>query len=87
MAQTVKNPPAKWETSVQSLVWEYPLEEGMATHFSILAWRIPWTEETGGLQIMGLQRVGHNERLILSLSHSIAVWKLPTCIEINARII
>ena len=49
VAQMVKNPPAKWETWVQSLVWEYPLEEGMATHFSILAWRIPWTEEHGGL--------------------------------------
>ena len=45
----VKNPPAMQETSVQSLVWEDPLEEGMATHSSIHAWRIPWTEESGGL--------------------------------------
>ena len=46
------------ETQDQSLGWEDPLEEGMATHSSILAWRIPWTEEPGGLQSMGLQRVG-----------------------------
>ena len=60
VAQTVKNPPAMWETWVQSLGWEDPLEEGMATHSSILAWRIPWTEEPGGLQSMGSQRVRHN---------------------------
>ena len=48
------------ETWVRSLGWEDPLEEGMATHSSILAWRIPWTEEPGGLQSMGLQRVGHD---------------------------
>ena len=45
---------------VQSLGWEDPLEEGMATHSSILAWRIPWAEEPGRLQSMGLQRVGHD---------------------------
>ena len=50
VAQLVKNPPAMWETWVQSLGWEDPLEEGMAAHFSILAWRIPWTEEPGRLQ-------------------------------------
>ena len=49
-----------WETWVQSLGWEDPLEEGMATHCSILAWRISWTEEPGGLQSMGLQRVSHD---------------------------
>ena len=48
------------ETWAQSLGWEDPLEEGMATHSSILSWKIPWTEEPGGLQSMGLQRVGHN---------------------------
>ena len=48
------------EILVQSLGWEDPLEEGIATHSSILAWRIPWTEEPGGLQSMGLQRVEHN---------------------------
>ena len=54
MAQTVKNPPAMQETWVQSLDWEDPLEEGMATHSSILAWRIPWTEEPGGPQPIGV---------------------------------
>ena len=56
----VKNPPAMWETWVRSLAWEDPLEEGMATHSSILAWRIPMDEEPGGLQSMGSQRVGHD---------------------------
>ena len=60
VAQMVKNQPAVWETWVQSLGWEIPLEKGMATHSSILAWRIPWTEESAGLQSMGLQRVVHN---------------------------
>ena len=59
LAQMVKNLPAVWETWVRSLGWEDPLEEGMATCSSILAWRIPWTEEPGGLQCMGSQRVGH----------------------------
>ena len=60
MAQTVKNLPALWETQVQSLGWEDCLKKGMATHSSILAWEIPWTEEPGGLQSMGSQRVGHD---------------------------
>ena len=60
MAQMVKNPPAMQETRVQSLGWEDPLEKGMASHSSILAWRIPYTEEPGGLQSMGWQRVRHN---------------------------
>ena len=60
MAQMVKNLPAVQETQVQSLGQEDPLEKGMATHSSILAWRIPWTEEPSGLQSIGLQRVGHN---------------------------
>ena len=51
----VKNPPVKQETQVRSLGGEDPLEEGVATHSSILAWRIPWTEEPGGLQSIGLQ--------------------------------
>ena len=49
VAQMVKNPPTMWETWVQSLDWEDPLEKEMATHSSILAWIIPWTEEPGGL--------------------------------------
>ena len=53
MAQTVKNLPAMQETWIESLGWEDPLEKGMATHSNILAWRIPWTEETGKLQSMG----------------------------------
>ena len=56
----VEIPPAMQETQVQSLGWEDSLEEGMATHSSIFAWRIPWTEETGGLQSIGLRRVRHN---------------------------
>ena len=60
MAQIVKNLPAMWETWVQSLSQEDPLEKGMATHSNILAWRIPWTEEPGGMQSMGLQRVRHD---------------------------
>ena len=52
VAQMVKNLPAMWEMQVQSLGREDPLEKGMATHSSILAWRIPWTEEPGGLQSM-----------------------------------
>ena len=55
VAQLVKNPPAMWETWIQSLGWEDPLEKGTATHSSILVWRIPWT-----VWSMGLQRVGHN---------------------------
>ena len=60
MTQTVKNLPATQETQVQSLGQEDPLEKEMATHFLILAWRIPWTEEPVGLQSMGLQRVRHD---------------------------
>ena len=60
VAQTVKCLPTMWETRVQSLGWEDPLEKEMATHSSILAWRIAWTEEPGGLQSTGSQRVGHN---------------------------
>ena len=56
-AQTVKNPPAMQETQVRSLGRADPLQKGMATHSTVLAWRIPWTEEPGGLQSMGLQRV------------------------------
>ena len=60
MAQTVKNLPAMQETWVQSLGWGDPLEKGMTTHSSILAWRIPWREEPGGLQSVGLHRVRHD---------------------------
>ena len=60
MAETVKNPPAMEETQVLSLGWEDPLEKEMAIHSNILAWKIPWTEEPGRLQSMGLQGVGHD---------------------------
>ena len=60
ITQTVKNLLAMPETRVPSLGWEDPLEKGMATHSSILAGRIPWTEEPGGLQSMESQRVGHD---------------------------
>ena len=60
VAHSVKNLPAVQETRVRSLVWEDPLEKEMATHSSILAWKISWTEEPGGLQSMGSQRVGHD---------------------------
>ena len=60
VAQSIKNLPAVQETQVQPLGWEDPLEKETATHSSILAWRISWAEEPGGLQSMGSQRVGHD---------------------------
>ena len=60
VAQMVKRLPTIQETQVQSLGWEDPLEKEMATHSSILAWKIPWTEEPGRLQSIRSQRVGHN---------------------------
>ena len=60
VAQMVKNLPTMQETQVPSLDWEDPLEKGMVTHPHILAWRIPWTEEPGGPQSMGSQRVSHD---------------------------
>ena len=60
VTQRVKNPPAMQETQVRFLRQEDPLKEGMAVHSSILAWRIPWTEESGGLQSLELKRVGYN---------------------------
>ena len=67
MAQIVKNLPAMQKTQVQFLGGEDPLEKKVATHSSILAWRIPWTEEPGGLQSTGSQRVGHDRATSLSL--------------------
>ena len=63
VAQTLKNPPVMWETWVQSLGWEDPLEKEMATHSSILARRIPWTEESDGLPSVGSKRVEHNSTI------------------------
>ena len=70
MAQTVKSLPAIRETRVRFLGREDPLEEEMAIHSSILAWKIPWTEEPGRLQSMGLQRVGHDSATSLSFKLS-----------------
>ena len=76
----VKNPPAMQKTWFRSLGWEDPLEEGMATHSNILAWRIPWTEEPSGLQSMKLQRVGQdlvtNKSNKLSLQVATNIWGL-----------
>ena len=71
MAQMVKRLPAMRETQVRSLGQEDPLEKEIATHSSILAWRIPWTEEPGRLQSVGLQRVGHDWTTSLSLSFTL----------------
>ena len=80
VAQTVGSPPAMQETWVRSLGWEDPLEEGMATHSSILAWRIPWTEESSGLQLMGSQRVGHDWTTKHSTAHrNLNILKYVTC--------
>ena len=75
VAQLVKNPPAMQETRVPSLGWEDPLEEGMATHSGILAWRIPQMEEPGGLQSMGVAK--RRTRLRGSAQHSMHVYMYP----------
>ena len=78
VVQFAKNLPAMQETWVPSLGWEDPLEKGMATHSSILAWRIPWTEEPGGLQTMGSQRVGHDwATFTFTLFHGCSTRSLP----------
>ena len=69
VVQVVKNLPAMQDTWVQSVGWEDPLEKGMTTHSSILAWRIPWTEEPGGLQSMGSQRAGHDWVTDIYMNH------------------
>ena len=70
VAQTVKNLPVMQETRVQSLGQEDPLENGIATHTIILAWRIPWTDKPGGLQFMGSLRVGPTEQLKHTHTHT-----------------
>ena len=76
--QMAKNLPAMQETQVWPLNWEDPLEEGMATHSSILAWRIPWTEKPGRLQSMGSQRVWHdwatNTCFLFTFGHTASQW-------------
>ena len=66
----VKNPPAMQEMQAWSLGWKDPLEKEMTTHYSILAWKIPWTEEPGGVQSKGLQRVGHNWVRVVPWNHT-----------------
>ena len=73
MAQRLKRLPAVQETQVRSLGWEDPLEKEMATHSSILAWEIPWTEEPGGLQSTGSQRVRHDFTFTFTL-HAWHYW-------------
>ena len=80
VAQMVKRLPATWETEVPSLGREDPLEEEMATHPSILAWRIPWKEEPSGLQSMGSQRVRHDWAASLSLSIG---WRSPDSVYMH----
>ena len=74
VAQTVKNPPEMLETWIRSLGWEDPLQKGMATHSSILAWRFPWTEEPGRLQSLGSQRVGHDSVINISTFTLSEAW-------------
>ena len=76
MAHWVKNPPAVQETQVQSLGWEDPLEEGMAIHSSILTWRIPWTEEPGGLQSLG-----HKESDMMEATEHAGIAKMTARIK------
>ena len=74
MAQTLKHLSAVRETRFRSLDWEDPLQKEMATHSSILSWRIPWTEEPGRLQSTGTQRVGHDQA-----TNTFTLWWLPNC--------
>jgi len=77
----VKNPPAMQEMGVQSLDRDDPLEEKMATHSSVLFWRIPWTEEPGGLQSMGSQRVGHDRAHAHTHTHTHARARTILCLQ------
>ena len=81
VAQMVKNLPAMQETQVRSLSWEDPLEKGMATHSSLLAWRIPWTEEPGGLRSMGSQSPDMTERICTLQLINLLCLPCGTCIN------
>ena len=85
MAQTVKCLPTMQDTQVQSLGQKDPLEKGMATHSSTLAWKIPWTEEPGGLQSMGSQRIRHNFTFTFSPVKGFSTMKLPFLEENSAH--
>ena len=87
MAQPVKNPPAIQKTQVWSLGWKDFVEKGIAPYSSILAWKIPWTEEPGRLQSMGPQRVGHNwaHTRTHTIGHYLAIkWCFPGGSEVKA---
>ena len=81
MVQTVNNLSAMWETQVQSLGWEDPLEKGIASHFHILAWRIPWTEELGGLLVHGVAESITTELLTVSLSFLKDEWDFDSWVR------
>ena len=95
VAQRLKPLPAMWETCVQSLGWEDPLEKEMATHSSILAWRIPWTEEPGGLQSMDRKESDTTERLHFHFQFRLklqwsyrnlrSLWKLYSIIHFSSK--
>ena len=88
--QMVKHPPAVQETWVQSLRQEDPLEKEMATHSSTLAWKIPWTEEPGRLQSMGLQRVEHDwatSRSVLRIFPLFCPWSIYLCLSVTPLIV
>ena len=80
-SQMVKHPPAMQQSQVQSLGWEDPLEEGMTVHSSILAWRVPWTEDPGGLQSLGHKESDVVERPTLSLTFQTTVASLHSLKE------
>ena len=80
MAQRLKHLPAMWETWVQSLGREDPLEKEMATHSSVLAWRIPWTEELGGLQSTGRKESDMTERLHFHFHFHVFIYLSQFCI-------
>ena len=78
VAQMVKNPPATQETLFQSLSWEDPFEEGMATHCSILVWRIPWTEEPGRATVHSIEKLDRTEATEHACVHSQIKKKIKT---------
>ena len=83
IAHMVKNLPAMWEIWVQPLGWEAPLKKEMATHSSILNWRMPWTEEHGGLQSMGVQRVRHDWANNTFTFHFQQVWIKTVLVKVG----
>ena len=86
MAQTVKNLAAMQETQVQARGWADLLEKGMATHSSILAWEISWTEEPGGLQSMGLQRIGYNWVTNVTICQVLNIYNLMSSSQQSAKL-